>query len=156
MSDPWGQDIALDHNGQAKVAANGELVLTDGVDTGVQDIMLRLFTYLGTLFYDSEFGSLIPDWFYEESTKASRAAFVNEVARRVEMDPRVVLGSVKAKLLKWDGKSIDVEVFWRFIDVDHPMNLVLQYNKTVRELVVNGVKFSGPEAVMVEETRHGH
>lgn len=39
-TDLWGQDIALDGSGQARVAANGELVLTDGVDTGVQDIRL--------------------------------------------------------------------------------------------------------------------
>ena len=49
-TDLWGQDIALDVDGQAKVAANGELVLTEGVDTGVQDIRLRLFTRLGSLF----------------------------------------------------------------------------------------------------------
>ena len=42
MNDLWGQDIALDGSGQARVAANGELVLTDGVDTGVQDIRLRM------------------------------------------------------------------------------------------------------------------
>lgn len=148
MSDLWGQDIALDESGQAKVAANGELVLTDGVDTGVQDIMLRLFTRLGTLFYDNEFGSLIPDWFYEESTKSSRDGFLNEVSRRVELDPRVVAGSVRTKLLKWDEKSIDVDVFWRFIDVDHPLNLVLRYDKTVRQLVINGVRFDGPEEML--------
>lgn len=135
---------------QAKVAANGELILTEGVDTGLQDILLRLFTRLGTLFYDNEFGSLIPDWFYEESTPATRAGFLAEITRRVELDPRVVLGSVKAKLLKWDEKSIAVEVFWRFIDEDQPLNLVLQYDKSVRSLVVNGVKFSGPEAINAE------
>ena len=52
MSDIWGQDIALDASGQARVAANGELVLTEGVETGVQDVRIRLSTYLGTLFYD--------------------------------------------------------------------------------------------------------
>ena len=61
-TDLWGQDIALDDSGQARVAANGELLLTDGVETGVQDIRLRLFTRLGNLFYDREFGSLIHDW----------------------------------------------------------------------------------------------
>ena len=49
-TDLWGQDIALDDSGQAKVAANGELVLTDGVETGVQDIRTRIFTRLGSLF----------------------------------------------------------------------------------------------------------
>ena len=74
MSDIWGQDIALDASGQARVAANGELVLTEGVETGVQDVRIRLSTYLGTLFYDKTFGCLLPDWFYEESTDSSRCA----------------------------------------------------------------------------------
>ena len=43
-------------------------MLTSGVETGVQDIKLRLFTRLGALFYDLDFGSLISDWFYEDST----------------------------------------------------------------------------------------
>lgn len=144
-NDYWGQDIALSESGQAKIAANGELVLTGGVETGVQDILLRLFTRLGTLFYDSEFGSLISDWFYEESDRQSRASFLTEVARRVEEDPRVQPGSVKPKLLKWDEQSIHVEVFWRFTDSDTPYNLVLQYEKSVKELVISGVKFNAPE-----------
>lgn len=146
----WGQDIALGDDGQAKVAASGELVLTRDVETGVQDILLRLFIRLGTLFYDSEFGSLISDWFYEESTPHSRLAFLAEVTRRVEMDPRVVLNTVRTTLLKWDEKSIHVSVAWLFIDVDQPMNLVLQYDKSVQELIINDVSFSGPEAFFDE------
>lgn len=91
-SDLWGQDIALDDDGQARIAASGELILTDGVETGLQDIRLRLFTRLGTLFYDDEFGSLIHDWILEESTDSNRAAFCSEVVMRVEADPRVELG----------------------------------------------------------------
>lgn len=142
MSDLWGQDIALDQDGQAKVAANGELVLTEGVETGVQDILLRLFTRLGTLFYDLDFGSLIPDWYLEESTEATRKSFLQEVTRRVEEDPRVVFSSVRSKLIKWSELGIEVEVSWRFIDVDQPLNLVLQYDKSTRELAVGGVRFA--------------
>lgn len=43
VTDLWGQDISLDESGQARVVANGELVLTQGVETGVQDIKFRLF-----------------------------------------------------------------------------------------------------------------
>ena len=35
---------------QALVAANGEVVMTEGAETGVQDIRLRLIIFLGTLF----------------------------------------------------------------------------------------------------------
>ena len=141
-TDRWGQDVALDEDGQARVAANGELVLSDGVDTGVQDVRLRLLTRLGTLFYDLDFGSLIHDWIYEESTAVNRAAFVAEVVRCVSTDPRVVVGTVRGSILKWDEKTLQASVSWRFIDVDHPLNLVLQADKTVRELVITDGRYS--------------
>lgn len=147
-TDLWGQDIALDDAGQARVAANGELVLTDGVETGVQDIKLRLFTRLGSLFYDLDFGSLISDWFYEDSTATTRAAFLAEVTMRVEADPRVVVGSVRTSLLGWDEKGITVAVQWRFIDEDQPLNLVLRADKSVRKLVIRDGRFSDPEAAI--------
>ena len=146
MSDLWGQDIALGADGQAKVAANGEMVLTDGVDTGVQDILLRLFIRLGALFYDLDFGSLISDWFLEESTPHSRAAFLSEVTMRVEADPRVEMGSVKTKMLKWDESGFQVHCAWRFIGEDHPLNLVLSYDKSVSELVIGDVRHDAPSA----------
>ena len=136
QTDLWGQDIALDDDGQAKVAANGELVLTDEVETGTQDIRLRLFTRLGTLFYDTEFGSLIHDWVLEESTETTRNAFTMEVVMRVELDPRVTVGSVSCDVTAWDEYSLTAIVRWRFIDEDTPINLVLQVNKLTKELVI--------------------
>lgn len=115
-------------------------MLTEGVDTGVQDVRLRLFTRLGTLFYDTEFGSLIHDWILEESTTATRAAFCAEVAMRVDTDSRVVTGSVACTILKWDEKTLVARVRWRFIAEDQPLNLVMQYNKITRKLVVEDVK----------------
>ena len=135
-TDLWGQDIALDADGQAKVAANGELVLTEGVDTGVQDIRLRLFTRLGSLFYDRAFGSLIHDWILEDSTAATRAAFEAEVVMRIEEDPRPVVGSVRCEVTAWDERSITALASWRFIDEDTPINLVLQVNKQTLKMVV--------------------
>lgn len=106
-----GQDIALDAFGQARVAANGELVLTEGVETGVQDIVLRIFTRLGGLFYDTSFGSLIHDWILEESTAANRTALESEIIMRVELDPRVAVGSVRCSVTGWDETTVTAQVF---------------------------------------------
>ena len=138
--------IALDANGQAKVAANGELVLTDGPETGEQDIRLRLFTRLGTLFYDTEFGSLIHDWILEESTEENRAAFCAEVFMRVEADPRVVPYSVTTSVLKWDDRFLIAAVRWRFISEDQPFNLVMQLDKDTKELIVHDAN-PGPDSL---------
>lgn len=142
MSDTelWGQDIALDATGQAKVAANGELILTTGVETGVQDIVLRIFTRLGGLFYDTSFGSLIHDWILEESTAANRAALESEIIMRVELDPRVEVGSVRCSVTRWDETTLTMEVAWRFMTEDTPLNLVLQIDKNTMEMVIQDVQ----------------
>lgn len=127
MSEVFGQDILLDADFQPVVAATGELVLTDGAETGEQDVRLRLFTRLGTLFYDSGFGSLVHDWIREENSVASRMGFEAEVARRLRQDPRVDPGSAACAIVSWDERGITAEASWRFIgeDEDHERNLVI-------------------------------
>lgn len=139
-TDLWGQDISLSASGQALVAANGELVLTEGAGTGVQDIKLRLFIYEGTLFFDTEFGSRFMDWVLEENTEENRAAFLAEVIMRVEADPRVVPHTVMASVLKWDGNIFMSSVTWQFIEEDQPYNLIMQYNKDIKELTISDAK----------------
>lgn len=136
MSDLWGQDISLSAAGQALLAANGELILTDGVSTGVQDIILRLLTPLGSLFYDTGFGSLIHEWIYEESTEENRAGFVAEVLMRIEADPRVVPYSVRVSILKWDDRQLVARARWNFISEDQPFNLVMQADKETKDLLI--------------------
>lgn len=148
----WGNDIALDPSGQALVAANGEFILTDGVDTGLQDIRLRLFTRLGTLFYDVEFGSLIHDWILEESTPENRSAFTAEVTMRVECDPRVVVGSVRTDIMQWDERSLYAVVQWHFIGEDQPQNLVLQADKAIGSLLISDTKPTDAGKIVMNAT----
>jgi len=126
MADVYGQDIKLGADLQAVVAANGEPVLTDGPETGVQDIKLALFTYKGSLFYDIEYGSTVLDWIKEESTGTNRSAFCVEVARCINTDPRVVPMSAKCKILSWDETGITASASWRFINTTHPFNLIFE------------------------------
>jgi phage baseplate assembly protein W len=136
MTDIFGQDIALDDDKQARMAANGELVLTDGTDTGVQDIVLRLDTYLGSLFYDKEYGSLVRDWVYEDNDELARISFAAEVKRRVNEDPRVQPGTVACTVTQWDETSIRAESSFHFIDTDHEQNLVITIDKSKKEMVI--------------------
>lgn len=130
MDNVFGQDIALDTSSdmgmQARVAANGELILTDGADTGVQDIWLAISTYVGTLFYDTSYGSRIPDWFKEENTTANRLGFVAEVKRILRTDPRVEQGTETCTITAWDHTGITAEAAWQWIGDDHPYNIVFR------------------------------
>ncbi|MDY6904078.1 MAG: baseplate assembly protein [Thermodesulfobacteriota bacterium] len=139
MDDIFGQDIKLGNDMQALVAADGSLVLTEGVETGVQDIRLRLITALGSLFYDVEFGALIHNWICEENTQGNRMALEAEVERRVKADPRVQMGTEKCSILSWDETGIVAEVSWQFIDADHGYNLVIKYDSDKKEMVIKDV-----------------
>lgn len=139
MEEIFGQDIRLDENMQAMVAANGELYLTEGVDTGCQDIKLRLFTPLGGLFYDKEFGSKIHLWVKDENFLSARLAFCGEVVRRLRLDTRVVVGSEACSIRTWDHTGISADVSWRFIGVDHPLNLVIEMGTGNMEMVIKDV-----------------
>jgi hypothetical protein len=139
MADIFGQDIKVDERMQVVTSANGEAVLTVGPETGVQDIRLRLYQYLGTLFYDKEYGSRVLDWVQDESTQESRASLVNEVIRRVRKDPRVKHGSVSGRMAAWDESTVQVDVSWEFIDDDHAYNLVVAVDSDKKEMVIKDV-----------------
>ncbi|BCS55205.1 baseplate assembly protein [Geobacter sp. SVR] len=139
MDDLFGRDIALDDLGSPLVAGNGELILTDGAATGVQDIRLRLGTPLGSLFYDTEFGSLIHEWYRDENDRARRDAFEAEVEQRVEEDPRVVLGTANCTVISSDDRGFTANVSFEFIGEDHPFNLVLTLNSDKQEMVIKDV-----------------
>ena len=123
--DTFGGDILLDETRIPIIAANGELVFCDGLTAAVQDIKLRVFTYLHGLFYDYDFGSLIPDWIHEDNTKAERLGLVAEARRRIELDSRVLAGTVAAKILAWDELGIKIEAAWRFWDTPEPQNITI-------------------------------
>lgn len=139
MSDIFGQDIALDAGLTPRIAANGELLLTSGPETGVQDIVLRLSTPLGSLFYDREFGSRLHLWVREENTLGNRMALEAEVRRCLATDPRVRPMSPAGRVLSWDERSLTLEASWRFIDEDHRRNLVLEVADGKIEAVLSDV-----------------
>lgn len=139
MTDIFGQDIALDTSGQPLVASTGELVLTEGVATGLQDIRLRLTTYIGSLFYDKSFGSTLPDWMQDENDALARIGFAAEVKRCIGTDPRVTAGSTACTVLDWDENSLSVRAAFGFIDDDHVYNLVIDVDRSKKEMVIQDV-----------------
>lgn len=135
----WGQDIALDENNNPKIAANGEIILTNGIETPLQDIKLRLFTRLGSLFYDKEYGSLIHDFIFEENTSSNRAGLLSEIIMRIEKDPRVEFGKISAKILKWNEKGVIVSIYFTLIGEDTSTNLILRGDNFSKKLVIEDI-----------------
>ncbi|WP_027178196.1 hypothetical protein [Maridesulfovibrio bastinii] len=121
----FSDDIALAFEGLVpRVAANGELILSSDVDTGLQDVLLRLSTPLGTLFYDTNFGSLLHEWIKEENSLSARIAFEAEVVKRLQDDPLIVPTSPTCNVVSWNEAGITAQAQWQFIDINHCYNLV--------------------------------
>jgi len=139
MIDLFGQDIKLDDQRQAMVAANGELVLTAGVETGVQDVRLRIMSPLGELFYDIDFGSLCHEYFLDELSPGRTADFEAEIEQRLEEDPRVVFGTATCSVISTNEHGFTATAAWEFIDEDHPFNLVFTYDASKKEMVIKDV-----------------
>ena len=135
----YGGDILLDEMRIPVVAANGELVFCDWLAAAVQDIKLRVFTRLHGLFYDYDFGSTIPDYIHEDNTKANRLSLVAEARRRVELDSRVLAGSVTARLIKWDEDGVMIDVAWRFWETPEPQNLTVTLTRPAAGRVTEDV-----------------
>lgn len=136
MDDIFGQDIELGEDGQAAIAANGELVLTDGVGTGLQDIREALKTPIGSLFYDEAYGGRVHEWIKEENTQASRIGFIAEVKRILRSDPRVVIGSEACRIRSWNEKGLEAEASWQWIGQSHINNLVIGIDPATIEVVI--------------------
>ncbi|WP_321495639.1 hypothetical protein [uncultured Desulfobacter sp.] len=136
--DLYGQDFLLDDNGLVAIAASGEAGVSDGIRTVLQDIMLRLKTPLGSLFYDQAFGSEIIYFVKDENTLANRLALVAEIAKRVQMDQRVVAMSAAASVVSWDENGVMARVTFKIIDETHGQNLVITVDSDM-DVVVSDV-----------------
>ncbi len=137
--DTFGQDILLNEDGQAAVAANGELVWCDGEAAAVQDIRLRVLTMLGGLFYDRKFGSTIPNYIFGDNTKAERLSLSAEVKRRVEMDARVAGGTVASVIRAWNERGITLDIGWRFKNGLDPQNITVTLNRSLGNTLMEDI-----------------
>jgi phage baseplate assembly protein W len=137
--DIFGSDIKLDKNLNAVVAANGELVLTSGPETAVQNIIIRLATPLGSLFYDPEFGSLLHEYFHEENTETNRMALESELEERIDESNQVKEGTVEVNIISWDERGINVSCNFELIDEDHTYNLVFDWINEKKEMLIKDV-----------------
>ncbi|MCP3922986.1 MAG: baseplate assembly protein [Desulfobacterales bacterium] len=137
--DIFGQDIKLDEYLNAVVAANGEFVLTSGAETAVQNIIIRLATPRGSLFYDSEFGSYLHEFIYEENTPTNRMSLEIEVTTRIEESNQVITGSVDVEIFRWDEEGIDGNCSFELINDDHTYNLSMGWITEKKELLIKDV-----------------
>jgi len=121
----YGQDILLDKNLRPLVAANGELYLTSGNYAVVQDVILRLRTVLGNLFYDKEFGSELFSFLKSENIYEIKKQMKSEVLKTIRKDIRIDQASVVCIIKSSDNETVELEASFSIIDDSNVYNLVI-------------------------------
>ena len=111
------------------LSSNGELQLVNGTNTVFQDIKLRLLTKKGTLFYNEDYGSNLPDFIMDDSI--DETSLVSEIIRTVESDARVEPYSVKVNILKNETGKIEAEITYQLIGYDTDINEVISIDRNI-------------------------
>ena len=131
----YGEDFKLNYQLQAVSAANGELVVSTGIETVLQDLQLRLCSLKGSLFYDLEFGSDFINYVKDENTFSTRIRMCAEVERVFNTDPRVKTGSAKCVVLAWDDQGVTLRVTFKLIGKTHVFNLIIKANDDIQFVI---------------------
>jgi len=126
----YGTDLLLTKNSldvrDVAATAGGDLALVKGGDCVIQDIITRLECRLGTLFYDVDFGSKLYEFIHAPVTELLLKELETEVETRVELDPRVEYGTVKAEAATGAApEEAVVRVSFELIGEDIERNLVV-------------------------------
>lgn len=143
LNDLYGQDILLDECLQPVVTENGEHLWTEGAQTVVQQIKLRLATPYnedtqGGLFYDKEFYSLLYQFLREEDTPLNRDAIVVETINTINKDSRVDINETFAQVESKPDGSIQIIAEFKLLDEESPFNLVIEQGSDLSILIKDG------------------
>lgn len=119
----YGQDILLDKYLQPVCDATGEVRLTSGVQTAIQDIKILLAS--PTIFYDATFRNNLFDFKNEENTEINRQRLLAEIIKIVNSDDRVVPYNTTARVESNINDKLEITVEFYLENEENPFNLVM-------------------------------
>lgn len=122
----YGTDIKI-VDGELQINTE-DFDLVSGVETGVQDVIQRLSTPKGSLFYAKEYGSRLHEFIQASKDNFTIKEFVVEIKTVLKEDPRVDNESITVTI----GDATDgfyASVTFRFLDDDNSHNLVVSADK---------------------------
>lgn len=128
MSDPQG--LGVDWLGLNDLDPSGELV--EGPACLAQDLVHRLSTPRGGLFYDESYGADLRAYMEEGLTPQRIAAIPSEVSAECEKDERVKSAKVSAA---FDFQKETLSILIALLTAVGPFTLVLSVDKLTVELL---------------------
>lgn len=120
-----GVDLLLDDAGELALGPDGDLVEADPVTTVVQDVISRLSTRRGGLWYRPDFGSILPELISAEVTTPTLLAIEQALREELRGEPRLVHDQTAVEVQQLDRERLAIRLTLRVVGSAVATSLVL-------------------------------
>ena len=107
-------DIAVNEDGNFKLAPDGDAALIRDRDVILQDVKNEIMTYLGGMPWHPDYGGKLQHFLKDEGSTVNRKATLRELVAVTNNHPNVEAGSIMADIVKWENDTIKFELIFKY------------------------------------------
>lgn len=127
-------DIKLDNEWQLTAAANGDSLLTSGIESIIQDIKTEALTHEGDVFYDEEYGWSLLDFVQAQDDDLTRIEIKQRVQTKLSRRSEIDIETIDVKV-DFNNDKLPIEVSFSFIFGPEKYVIKLELDRVKVEVV---------------------
>lgn len=127
-------DIKLDMDWQLTPAANGDALLTSGIECVLQDIQCEALSQEGELFYDEEWGWSLLDFVQAQDEELTRVEMRQRIETKLSRRPEIDVESIEVSI-NFQSDKLLISVAFKFADSSEKYELNFTLDRVKIEVV---------------------
>ncbi|WP_032122048.1 hypothetical protein [Clostridium amazonitimonense] len=127
-------DIKLDMDWQLTPAANGDALLTSGIECVLQDIQCEALSQEGELFYDEEWGWSLLDFVQAQDEELTRVEMRQRIETKLSRRPEIDVESIEVSI-NFQSDKLLISVAFKFADSPEKYELNFTLDRVKVEVV---------------------
>lgn len=127
-------DIKLDMDWQLAPAANGDALLTSGIECVLQDIQCEALSQEGELFYDEEWGWSLLDFVQAQDEELTRVEMRQRIETKLSRRPEIDVESIEVSI-NFQSDKLLISVAFKFADSPEKYELNFTLDRVKVEVV---------------------
>jgi len=127
-------DIKLDMDWQLTPAANGDAILTSGIECVLQDIQCEALSQEGELFYDEEWGWSLLDFVQAQDEELTRVEIRQRIETKLSRRPEIDVESIEVSI-NFQSDKLLISVAFKFADSPEKYELNFTLDRVKVEVV---------------------